>query len=78
MMMHSSSFESPKPYLFGNYLKNSTTALLSYVILAQSTPISLHTEGFVPFVSLSTVGTNEWMNESIVKIFSELSVLFYG
>ena len=55
MMMHSSSFESPKPYLFGNYLKNSTTALLSYAILAQSTPISLHTEGFVPFVSLSTV-----------------------
>ena len=55
MMMHSSSFESPKPYLFGNYLKNSTIALLSYAILAQSTPISLHTEGFVPFVSLSIV-----------------------
>ena len=55
MMMHSSSFESPKPYLFGYYLKNSIIALLRYVILAQSTPILLHTEGFVSFVSLSTV-----------------------
>ena len=55
-MMYISSFESPKPYLFGHYLKNSITALLRYVILAQSTPISLHTEGLVPFVSLSTVG----------------------
>ena len=55
MMMHSSSFESLKPYLFGYYLKNSITALLRYVILAQSTPISLHTEDLVPFVSLSTV-----------------------
>ena len=55
MMMHSNSFESPKPYLFGYCLKNSIIALLRYVICAQSTPISLHTEGFVPFVSLSTV-----------------------
>ena len=54
-MINSSSFESPKSYLIRYYLKNSITALLRYVILAQSTPISLHTEGFVPFVSLSTV-----------------------
>ena len=53
--MNSSSFESPKPYLFGYYLENSITAILRYVILAQSTPIFLHVEGFVPFVSLSTV-----------------------
>ena len=53
MMMHSSSFESLKPYLFGYYLKNSITALLRYVILAQSTPILLHTEGLVSFVSLT-------------------------
>ena len=53
--MHSSSFKSPKPYFFGHYLSNSITALLRNVILAQSTPISLHIEGFVPFVSLSTV-----------------------
>ena len=44
-MMKSSSFESPKPYLLGNYLKNSIPALLRYVILAQSHPILLHTEG---------------------------------
>ena len=55
MIMHSSSFQSPKPYPFGHYLKNSISALLRYVILAQSTSISLYTEGFVPFVSLSTV-----------------------
>ena len=56
MIMQSSSFESPKPYLFGYYIKNSITALLRYVILlAQSTPILLHTEGLVSFVSLSTV-----------------------
>ena len=38
-----------------NSFMNSITALLRHVILAQSAPISLHTEGFVPFVSLSTV-----------------------
>ena len=54
MMMHSSSFESPKPYLFGDYLNNSITALLRYVILAQNTPILLHKEGLVSFVFLST------------------------
>ena len=53
--MNSSSFERPKSYLFGYYLENSITAILRYEILAQSTPISLHIEGFVPFVSLSTV-----------------------
>ena len=63
MMMHSSSFESPKPYLFGYYLKNSITALLRYVILAQSTPILLHTEGLVSFVSLSTVRPNVLIRE---------------
>ena len=34
MVMNSSSIESPKPYLFGNCLKKSITALLRYVILA--------------------------------------------
>ena len=55
MMMHSSSFESLKPSLFGYYLKNIIIVLLRHVILAQSTPILLHTEGLVSFVSLSTV-----------------------
>ena len=32
-MMNSSTFENLKPYLFGNYLKNSITALLRYVIM---------------------------------------------
>ena len=31
------------------------TELLKYVILAQNIPISLHTESFVTFVSLSPV-----------------------
>ena len=44
MMMKSSSFESPKPYLFAQYLKNSIQALLRYVIIAQSNPILYHTE----------------------------------
>ena len=52
MMMHSSSFERPKSYLFGYYLKNSVRPFLRYVIFAQSTLILLHTEGLV---SLSTV-----------------------
>ena len=43
-----------RPCMIG-YLNKSVTALLRYKILAQSTPISLHTEGFVPFVSLITV-----------------------
>ena len=34
MMMNSSSFESPKSYLFGHYLKNSSLVLLRYVILS--------------------------------------------
>jgi len=38
-MMNSSSFESPKPYLFGYYLKYSITTLLRYVILAPRNPI---------------------------------------
>ena len=52
--MNSSSFENHKPSL-DITLKTSLKALLRYVILAQSTPISLHTKGFVPFVSLSTL-----------------------
>ena len=36
MMMNSSSFESPKPYLFAHHLKNRIPAFLRYVILAQS------------------------------------------
>ena len=60
MMTNSGSFESPKTYLFGHYLKNSITALLRYVILAQNTPILLHTEGLVSFVSLSTVSRVRW------------------
>ena len=42
-MMKSSSFESPKPYIFAQYL-NSIPALLKYVILAQSNPILYHTK----------------------------------
>ena len=37
-------FESPKPYLFAQYLKNSIQALLRYEIIAQSNPTSYHTE----------------------------------
>ena len=69
-MMNSSSFESPKPYLFGYYLKNSITALLRYVILAQSTPILLHTEGLVSFVSLSTVSLMKKKAKPIIKMLS--------
>ena len=70
-MMHSSSFESPKPYLFGYYLKNSITALLRYVILAQSTPILLHTEGLVSSVSLSTVNVSiSFQNHMILLFFT--------
>ena len=43
-MMKSSSFESPKPYLFAHNLKNSISALLRYVIMAQSNSILYHTE----------------------------------
>ena len=39
MMMHSSSLESPMPYMFAHYLITSIPALLRYVILAQSNPI---------------------------------------
>ena len=39
MMMHSNSLESPKPYLFDHYLKNSITSLWRYVIFAQMNPI---------------------------------------
>ena len=39
MMMNSSSFESPKSYLFGHYLKNSSLVLLRYVILSWKVPI---------------------------------------
>ena len=41
MMINSSSFESPKPYLFMHYLICSVQALLRYLILAQSNPISI-------------------------------------
>ena len=37
-MMNSSSFESTKPYLFGQYLKDRTSALLRYLILAWTSP----------------------------------------
>ena len=43
-MMKSFSFESPKAYLLAQYLKNSSQALLRYVIIAQSNPILYHTE----------------------------------
>ena len=36
MMMHSSSFESPKNYSFASHLIKSAAALLGHVILAQS------------------------------------------
>ena len=39
IMMNSSSFESPKSYLFGHYLKNSSLVLLRYVILSWKVPI---------------------------------------
>ena len=39
MMMNSSSFESSKSYLFGNYLKKNILVLLRYVILDQINPI---------------------------------------
>ena len=41
MMIKSSSFESPKPYLFALNFKKSIAALLTYVISIQSTPILL-------------------------------------
>ena len=44
MMMKSFSFESPKPHLFAQYLKNSIQALLRCEIKAQSNPILHHTE----------------------------------
>ena len=37
--MKSSSFESPKPYLFALSLRNSIEAFLKYVILAQTSCI---------------------------------------
>ena len=47
-MIKSSSFESPKPDLFAQYIiKNSISSLLRYVIMAQSNPILHHTEGLV-------------------------------
>ena len=45
MLMNCSSFESPKPYVLGHCLKNSIPAFLKCVILTQSNPILLHTEG---------------------------------
>ena len=39
--MNSSTFENLKPYLFGNYSKNSITALLRYVIMAKGNHIYL-------------------------------------
>ena len=42
MMIYSTSFKSPKSYLFGYYWKNSKAALLRYAILAQSNPKSYH------------------------------------
>jgi len=82
MMMHSSSFENPKPYVFGHYLKNSITALLRYVILAQSTPISVHTEGFEPCVSLSTVSSlvniDGFLQLDIMKCLPILRIQFAG
>ena len=38
MIMNSSSFESPKPYLFALKLNKQIAVLLRYVILAQSNP----------------------------------------
>ena len=39
MKMNSSSFESPKTYLFALEIKNSRVALLRYTIIAQTYPI---------------------------------------
>ena len=39
MMMNSSSFESPKPYLFALNLKDSIAAILRHFLLGQSYPI---------------------------------------
>ena len=44
MMIKICSLESSKPYLFAQYLKNIIQALLRYVIIAQSNPISYHTK----------------------------------
>ena len=41
MTMNSSLFESPKPYVFADNLKNRIPALLWYVIFAQTKPISI-------------------------------------
>ena len=39
MMIHSSSFQSPKAYTFALHLMKSVATRLSNVILAQSNPI---------------------------------------
>ena len=49
LMMHSSPFESSKPYLFGHFLKTSIIELLRYVILAQSNLINAAQPGIRPF-----------------------------
>ena len=42
MITHSSTFESPKFYLFRKYLKNSIPVFVRYVISAKSAPLWLH------------------------------------
>ena len=42
MMMRSSSFKSPKSYLYGHNLKNRKAVLLRYVIFIRSTSILYH------------------------------------
>ena len=73
--MHSSSFKSPKSYLFGHYLKNSIPVLWRYVIMAQSNPILLHTEGNGCFFFWLAVTFNNTRNNCILKVKSIIAEL---
>ena len=60
MIVNSSSFESPKPYLLAHYLKNRITALVRYTIFAQKNPISivLRLLGVADYLNAETVSRN--------------------
>ena len=57
MMMRSSSFESPKSYLYGHNLKNRKAVLLRYVIFIRSTFILYHKLPKSPVFLQATVST---------------------